>query len=108
MADLDTRNGALPGHEPDNARERLDMIIRPDAQTTRRDAPLRHHRRRLHDNEAGAPRRSRAEVDQMRIVGQAVPPAVLTHGGNPDPVAERHTAKRELIEQVRHLFPQFF
>src|SRR5690554_270552 len=72
MRKLDSRNRALTLQEADNARQRLDVLIRPNAEITRRDATLGRDRRGFDQNQRSASDRTAAEVHQVPVIGIAV------------------------------------
>ena len=102
MRELDSGGGTLIGDEARDAGERLDVGVRPYAHVLRRDATPRLDSRGLDHHEPRSTDRARAEVNEVPVVRQTVPAAVLAHRGDADPVAERDPAQREGIEEREH------
>jgi hypothetical protein len=89
--------------EADDARQRFDVRIAPDAGVLRADAPLRKHRRRLDEDDAGAADRPAAEVDEVPVVQQAVPARILAHRRDRDAAGEGDRPECQGLEQIRQV-----
>src|SRR2546426_1801472 len=79
--------------------EPCDVLVLPDPEVLRRDAPFRSHGARFGEHQRGAADRARAEVHEMPIVREAVLARVLAHGRDDDAVAEYHFPGFEGLEQ---------
>ena len=83
--------------------ERLDVVVAPDPEILRADAPLGGDGRRFGEHERRAADGAAAQVDQMPVVGEAVGARVLTHGRDERAVRERQAAQRQRVEEMRHV-----
>jgi hypothetical protein len=88
VRNLNPRCGALLLQKPRDSRQRLDVLIFPDAHICRRNATdclngggFYHHRGR-------AAYRSAAQMDQMPVVGKTVNARVLAHGRHQNSIAQ--------------------
>ena len=106
MGKLNARNRALSLDESRYSRKRLDMLIGPEPHILRRDAPLGHNRRRLHDDKPRAPRRPAAEMHKMPVVGEAVLGRILAHGRDGDAIAESHAPQFQRSQEIDLGHPQ--
>ena len=99
---LDAGDAAVFVDEPDDPRQRLDVVVGPDAEVLRADAALGGHRRGFRHHQAGAAHRAAAEMHEMPVVGEPVDARVLAHRRHEDAIGEGHGADRQRIEQVWH------
>ena len=96
---LHAGHGPVLRHEAEHAGQHLDVIVLPDAEVIRADAPFRQHRRRLGQDRRRPANRPAAQVDEVPVGGIPVDARVLAHGRNDDAVAEGETADGERREQ---------
>jgi hypothetical protein len=106
VGELDAGHGALPADEVDDACVVGGLLVVPDPRVLRRDATLRDDGGRLGHHQAGTALRERPEVDEVPVGGSAVLGGVLTHGRDPDAVAERRAAQRQRREEQAHMNAQ--
>ena len=104
MGKLHSRNASLPVDEADDASERLDVFVFPDAEILRADASFGQDGGRFGEDQGCASDGATAEVDEVPVVGESVVAGVFAHGRNEDAVGEVEVADVEGIEQVRHGF----
>lgn len=98
---LDANLGALAVRKVDNALERRDLRILPQARVLRGDAAAGLDGCGLDKDEARAAHGHLAQVHQV-VVGQvAVVGAVLAHGAGDDAVRHRHASGGDGLEQRR-------
>ena len=97
---LDARRRALAVQESRDASQKLDVLVFPDAQVVRCDAPACCHRRGLRANQPGAAHRAATQMYQVPIAGESVAGGVLAHGRNRDPVAQSDLADGERCHQM--------
>ena len=94
MGELDAQLGALGVHQLDDGRERIALVIIPQAQVLRADPAFRHHAGGLHDHPTCTSARERTVVHQ--VPGDRDPILlvnnVLAHRGYPDAVADLQSA----------------
>ena len=95
-------DAALLVNEMNDARQRLDVIVTPDAEVLWTDTALRQDRRRFGDHQSRAADRTAAEMDKVPVVSAAIGARVLTHRRDKDAIGEFQIADRERIEQVSH------
>ena len=107
VSELDTRHRPLRADERGDRRQRLGVVVAPDPEVPRRDAPPWLDRRRLGHDDAGTAAGATAEVDEMPVRRQSVPvlTGVLTHRRHHHPVPEFGLAEPQRVEQVRHRAP---
>ena len=102
VRELHAGRTALSVHEPYDALEHLDVIVFPDAEIVRADAPFGCHRGRFGEHERRAAHRAAAEMNEMPVVGEAVDARVLAHRRDDDAVGKGEAFERERVEEVRH------
>jgi hypothetical protein len=88
--------------ETDDAQERFDLPIVPQAEVGGADASLRNDGGRFDDDQRGAADGARAVMHEMPVAGQAVGGRILAHGGNGDAIAQGEAAQGEGFEQMSH------
>lgn len=103
VGELHPRAVALRVHEVDDAAQRRDVAVAPEARVLGRDAPVGEHGGGLDDDEGGAARRQRAEVREVPVGEVAAVGRVLAHGRHDEAVGQRHAADRERLEEGRDL-----
>src|SRR4029077_12979229 len=102
VGDLDARWTALPADEPDDARERVDVIIGPDPQILWADAAISRHGRRFGQYQRGSADCPASQMDNVPVRRKSVGARVLAHRGHEDAVRKRQTAQGEWIEEMGH------
>ena len=88
MAELDRRHRALPRDEACDARERIALVVVPQAEAMLGDAAARLDMGRLDANDAGAADRARGEMGEVPVVGEPVGCRILAHRRHHDAVAD--------------------
>jgi hypothetical protein len=79
------------------------MLVFPEAEILRADAPFRHDRRRFDHHEPGATDGATAEMHQVPFGREAIFARILAHRRDTDPVPETHIAQLEWREKIlRH------
>jgi len=99
---LHPRDAALFVNETNDAPQRPDVIVTPDAEVLRTDAAFRQDRRRFCHDQSRATDRAAAEMHEMPVVSQPIGARVLTHGRDKDAAGKFDIANRQRIEQVSH------
>src|SRR6516162_2660975 len=79
VGELHARRGVEAVQEIGDALELRDLRIEPQAVTARRDPPLLGDRSRFDENKTGAAKRKASEMNQMKIIGEAVMRTVHRH-----------------------------
>jgi hypothetical protein len=72
MSQLDAGNTPSLGDKMNNAGKRLDLIIVPEPQVMRADAPLRRHGNGFGQHQSRPAGRPAAEMDQVPVIGSTV------------------------------------
>jgi hypothetical protein len=103
VRELHARYTALPVREVDDARQHVDVVVLPDPEIFRADAPFRRDRGGLGEDQAGTADRTAAEMHEVPVVGETVDARVLAHGRHEHAVGEGQVANRQGIEEMRHL-----
>ena len=80
MGNLNAGNGPHAGEEAGDSCQRFDVLVVPEAEIARGDAPLGSDGGRLGEDQTGAADRPAAEVDEVPVVGISVPGKILAHG----------------------------
>jgi hypothetical protein len=99
---LDPGLAALRVDEADDPRQHRDVLVLPDAEVLRADAPFGRDGRGLGKDQRRAADGAAAEVDQVPVVREPVVAGVLAHRGHEDAAPEIDAAQHERIEQGRH------
>src|SRR5262249_2200690 len=99
---LHPRDAPLLMNKADDALQRLDVIIPPDAEVLRTNAAFRQDCRRFCHHKSRAANRSAAEMYKVPVVSYSISARVLTHRRDKDAISEFQVADRERIEQVSH------
>ena len=92
---LSSGHAALLANESDDARQIFDMRVFPDAEVARTDASLGEHSDGFGEDGSCAAYSSRAEVNQMPVVGESILARVLAHGRNRNAVPEGNISNFE-------------
>ncbi len=100
VGQLNAGHRSLRFDEAGDPRQRLDMLVAPDAQITGRDPAVGRDSRGFDDDQRHAAGGPAAQMDQVPVVGQSILGDVLTHRRHHDPIAQRHAADRERTEQI--------
>ena len=104
VGELDAGDGALGLEKIDDAAERSDVVVLPDAEVAVGDAAGRFDGSGFHDDEAGAADGAGAEMDEVPIAGEAIDGGVFAHGGDCDAVGEGDPADGKGGEETaRHI-----
>ncbi len=102
VADLDASYGtALLDGRSDGCHS-WNLLITPQASTSRGDASFRRHGGSLDNHEPSASARKRGIVAEMPIVDTAVLRTVLAHGRHRDTILKSDTFELEWAKQGRH------
>jgi hypothetical protein len=88
-------------NETNDAPERLDVIVTPNAEVLRTDAAFRQDHRRFCHEQSPATDCAAAEMHAVSVVRQPIGARILTEGDK-DAVGKFDIANRERIEQVNH------
>jgi hypothetical protein len=99
---LDAGDAALFVHEPDNAREHVDVIVFPETEIFGADAALGSDRGRLGQHQARAADRAAAEMHEVPVIREAVGARVLAHRRDEHAIGKGDVADGERLEEVRH------
>src|SRR4051812_14384979 len=100
MRELHRRDRALSFDETKDAREHLDLLVFPKPKILRTDATFRHDRGRFRHDHRRAADRTRAEMDEMPVVREAVLARILTHRRDTNAIPQLHIAELERREEV--------
>ena len=103
VRDLDGGHGALRLDKGRDAPECLPVPVGPDAEIAVGDPALGRHGRGLDHDLPGPAHGATAEMDEVPVVGNPVPGAVLAHGGQEDSIPELDPAQLQRREQLAHL-----
>ena len=87
VGELHTGGAAEAVQEIGDALELRDLRIAPQAVTARRDPPLLGDGGRFDENKSGAAERKASEMNQVKIVGEAVMRAIHRHRRHHDAIA---------------------
>lgn len=100
MRELNARHRPLRLHELRDSRQRLGMVVAPNADVARRDPTLGHHGRRLDDDQRHTAGRATPQMHEVPIVGETIARDVLAHRRHRDSIAKREAADLERAQQV--------
>src|SRR5215207_8443803 len=101
MRELHAGHRAMLLDEAKDARERLDVIVKIDAEIRGTDPAIRGDSSRLGQHETGAADGTAAQMDHVPIGREPVRTRVLAHRRHHDAVAEQDVTNRERAEQLR-------
>src|SRR5882672_3775551 len=93
MRKLDSSGRAEAMQEVRDALHGSDLRIAPQSGTAVRDARAFVHCRRFDEDQSGAPHRKTSEVDEMKVVKQALVGAVRAHRRNNEPAFQGEPPK---------------
>jgi 2,5-diketo-D-gluconate reductase A len=99
---LNARDCALVVDEARDPRERLEVLLAPNAEILRRNPPLRRNRRGFREHKPGSANCARSQMSEMPVVGAAVDRGILAHRRNADAIGESDVAQPKFAQQVRH------
>src|SRR5262249_15705005 len=99
---LHSGDAALLMNEMNDALERLDVIVTPDAEVLRANAGLRQDRCRFCHYKSCAANSPTTEMYEVPVVRQPISARVLTHRRDKHAIGKFQIANRERIEQVSH------
>ncbi len=99
---LDARRSTLGVEEFDDAAERSNLSVLPQAGIGIGDAAFGRHRCRFCDDEAEAAQREAAQMHEVPVVGMAVTCRILAHRRHHHAVLEREIAEGDGREKVGH------
>ena len=102
MGELDARGGAFGVEEIDDAGERRDLGIIPEAEVAVGNAGFGQDAGGFEDDEAEAAQGEAAEVDEVPVVGEAVLRRILAHRRDDRAVAKRQPAEGEGRKELGH------
>src|SRR5260370_30403126 len=86
----------------DDSRQRLNVIVHPDAQVLRTDPSLGKNCSCFRQHQSSATYRPAAEMHEMPVVRVSVSAGVLAHRRNKYAVRKRNIPNRERVQQVSH------
>ena len=102
MRQLHPSHAALLMNKPHDSGQRLNMIVRPDAQVLRTDAALGQNRGCFGKHQSSAAFSPAAQMHEMPVARVSVRAGVLAHRRNKYAVRKRNIPNRERIKQVNH------
>src|SRR6476620_11282602 len=91
VSELDAGSRSLCFQKPRNARQRFDVLVFPDSHVTWRNASIGGDRGSLDDHQTNSAHGPTPEVDQVKIIGEAVVSRIHAHWRHRDSVAENKT-----------------
>jgi hypothetical protein len=94
MGELDTGSGALAVQEIDDAGQRSNLLVLPQAKVAIADAAFRRHRRCLEHHQTEATNAEAPEMNEVPVIGEAVLCRILAHGRDDRAVAQGEAAQR--------------
>src|SRR5215472_9569615 len=103
MCQLNSSERALAVYKLRNAREDFNVIVFPDAQVLRTDAPFGNNGGRFSEDQGGTANGAGAEMDEVPIVSKTICARILAHGRNYDAVPQNNVANLQAIEQHQKL-----
>src|SRR6266480_7336860 len=89
-------------NKPDDSTQHFDVLVAPDAEILRTDAPLGKNGRCLSQHQSGATNRATPEMNEMPVVSESVVARILTHRRDEHPISKRQISNRERIKQAGH------
>ena len=101
VGELNAGAGAVSMEEVDDAGERGDVLVFPEAEVKRRDAAFGRDGSGLSEDESGAADGAAAEVDEMPVGGESVFAGVLAHGRDGDAVGKGDAGKGKRRKEMR-------
>ena len=93
MRQLNARPAALAMNERDDSGEFRDVLILPDAEVLRGDAPMGRHCGGFGKDQSRTAHRARCKMDEVPIVGKTILTGVLAHGRDHNAVREFEAPK---------------
>jgi hypothetical protein len=102
VRELNRRVCALPMQEVHDAGERGDVVVLPDAEVVRGDAPFGKDGGGFREDKSCTSDGAAAQMDQMPVVGEAVAAGVLAHRRDSDAVRQSEIAKSYRREEIGH------
>src|SRR5258708_26889505 len=102
MRQLHSSHTALFMNKAHNSRQRLNVIVHPDAQVLRTDPSLGKNCSCFRQYQSSAAYRPAAEMHEMPVVRVSVSTGVLAHRRNKYAVHKRNIPNRERVKQVSH------
>ncbi len=100
VGQLNAGDRPLGMDEPGNTRQRLDVLLAPDAHVLGRNPPLGRHGGCLHHDEPDTTRGATAKVHEVPVVRKPFVGAILTHRRHHDPIAKGDTPNRQRAQEV--------
>src|SRR6266852_2698497 len=89
-------------NEADDSRQRLNVIVHPDAQVLRTDPSLGKNCSCFRQHQSSAAYCPAAEMHEMPVVRVSASAGVLAHRRNKYAVRKRNIPNRERVKQVSH------
>jgi hypothetical protein len=100
MRELNAGNCALRMDEARDARERLNLLVAPQAHICRGDAPLARNGSGFHHRQRDAADRAAPEMHQVPVIRHALDGAVLTHRRHDNAIAQSDAAQDQRAQEV--------
>ena len=98
MRQLHSGDAALLMDEADNPRQRLDVIVAPDAEILRTDPGLGQNRRCFRKHQSSSANGAAAQMHEMPIVRESVVARILAHGRDEHAVRKLYVSNCEGIK----------
>ena len=102
MRQLNPRDRTLLLDKMEDARQHFHVLIFVYAKIAGRNTAIRKNRAGFGHHQPGAANGAASEMDQMPVIGKAVPRTVLTHRRNSNAVLESDGTQSERFKQMRH------
>src|SRR5205823_14324565 len=102
MGQLHSGYASLFMNKTNDSAQHLDVLVAPDAEILRTDAPLGKNGRCLGQDQSGATHRATPEMNEMPVVSVSVAARILTHRSDEHPIRKRQISNRERIKQAGH------
>src|SRR6267378_6093576 len=102
MRQLHPSHAALLMNKPDDASQRFNVIVHPDAQVVRADPALGKNCGGFGKHQSRPAYRAAAEMHEMPVVRVSVSAGVLAHRRNKYAIRKRNIPNRERIKQMSH------
>ncbi len=99
---LDACNRTLSVDKTGDTLHRFDLFVVPQPEVFGSDAPVRRHRHRFGDDQAGAANGTASQVNQVPVIGQAVDTGILAHRRHCDAIAKGQLAQGIGFKQQAH------
>src|SRR4029077_7126045 len=98
MSQLHSSHAPLFVNETDDSAQHFDVLVGPDTEVLRTDAPLRENRRCLGQDQSGTTYGTAAEMNEMPVVSISIVARILTHRRDEHPISKFYFSDRERIK----------